>query len=127
MDLKHFTLVWKRFSIFMSSFRLVRKKFLKPNTHIVLLVAVLSTDQVYIVHITAYDKFVICGVDFYVRCTLWTVCRRTRVIFFCVYSSVIDQLKALKLSQLITLAVLTCQPWITRFQFSILSFRVHTW
>lgn len=81
MHLKHVTLVWKRFSIFMSSFRLWRKKFLKPYTHIVLLVAGLSTDQVYIIYITAYDKFTICGVDWSVRCTLWTVCRRTRLSF----------------------------------------------
>jgi len=60
MHVKHVTLVWKRFSIFMSSFRLWGKKFLKPNTHIVLLVAGLSTDQVHIVyitvHITAYHS-----------------------------------------------------------------------
>jgi len=106
------------FQYFYEQFSALKEEiFLKPNTRIVLLVAGLSTDQVYIVYITAYDKFTICGVDFSVRCTLWAVCRHTRVSF-CVYSSVIDQLKALqrgKLSQLITLTVATCQPWLTRF------------
>jgi hypothetical protein len=48
MHLTHFTLLWKRFSMFMSSFWLWKTKFLKPYTHI-LLVTGLSTDQVYIV------------------------------------------------------------------------------
>lgn len=70
------------FQYFYEQFSALKEEiFLKPNIHVVLLVAGLSTDQVYIVYITAYDKFTICGVDCSVRCTLWTVCRRTRVSF----------------------------------------------
>jgi hypothetical protein len=81
MYLKHSALMWNH--IFTRSFRLWKTKFLKPNTHIVLLVAGLSTDQVCIVSVAAYDTFTIYGIDCSVRCTLWagifTVCRRTRV------------------------------------------------